>query len=44
MNIAPWTNIVEFGQKNDLQDLGFGTYYNNCGLEDKPKMLRGKYF
>ena len=30
MNIAPWTNIVEFGQKNDLQDLGFGTYYNHC--------------
>ena len=42
MDIAPWTNIVEFGQKNDLQDLGFGTYYNHCVLFSVLEVLHSK--
>ena len=25
-------NIFEFGPKNDIQDLGFGTYYKQCEM------------
>ena len=30
--------IVKSGQKNELQNLGFRTYYNHCGTRDRAKI------
>ena len=38
VNRASIRMIVKLGPKNELQNLGFGTYYNHCGLSRNSKI------